>query len=167
MNVTVDEAIERVEKLYATVTGSAPPPVSTNAAQISPELDPRVVEQRLSQLLSVTERLVAEPAGPTWMPHASIIRAAGSTDLLIDLPGVAGDQLQIHINEDLMTVTGRRDLPPGAQVEMSDVPVGRFARTFRLPTKVAPKQVVARLTAGVLTVRISEERGESSQVSKS
>ena len=46
-----------------------------------------------------------------------------------------------------------------------DAPLGAFARTFQLASRVDPKQVGVRLDDGVLTVRVyANTRPEPSQI---
>lgn len=171
MNVTVDQTIERIEQLYASVTGTQPPPVNGPGAPIPPERDAGAhVEERLRILLTAMERLAGQAVPPPmWMPRAIVTRDKASLEIAIDLPGVLREQVQILIEGQVVTVMGRRDVAPVSQeerrMEACEVPLGAFARSFQLGVPVAPDDVVAQLASGVLTIHIvTGKRAETSQI---
>ncbi len=168
MNATIDETIERVEQLYTTLTGNRPP--TTNGNAIPPEIDPAAhVQEQLGRMVSAIDGVVPRTApAPAWIPRA--VAWSQDDDLLIavDLPGVSREHLQVRVEPTGITVAGRRAMPWGRlpkSILGCDAPLGTFARTFPLATRVDPKQVGVRLDDGVLTVRIyANAKPEPSQI---
>jgi HSP20 family protein len=114
--------------------------------------------------LVLSSRISAAP----WVPRAAVWSDDGGVELVIDVPGVSREDVQIRVEPLAITVTGRRRAPwsrPPRGVAGSDVPIGAFARSFPLAAHVAPDQVRARLDGGVLTIRIHGGRSEPAQVS--
>jgi HSP20 family molecular chaperone IbpA len=168
MHATIIETIERVEQLYAALTGHRPPHLNGNGAAIPPESDPLVyVHDQLDRKVALASALI--PAtGPAWQPRVLAWRDDGGLSLAIDVPGVSRDQLQIRLDHATLTVEGHR-LAPGASqvrsVDACDTQLGLFSRAFVLSAPVVPEQIAAHLADGVLTIRIDTSlRGPSSQI---
>lgn len=170
MQSTIDETIERVEQLYATLTGQRAPHPNGGSVPIPPETDPLLhVQEQLGRMVSAAEQLFARSMPqPAWTPHAVAWRDDGGLTIALDVPGVARDQLQIRVDGGSITVSGQRR-PPWSEatrsVDACDTPLGMFTRSFWLGAQLAPEHVTARLADGVLAIRITAtERGEASQI---
>lgn len=77
--------------------------------------------------------------------------------LLIDLPGVRKEDLEVTTTGDELTLRGRRrrpELPEGSEVLRSERGYGDFERSLRVPVDVDPADVRARLDDGVLTLTL-------------
>ncbi|MCB9553836.1 MAG: Hsp20/alpha crystallin family protein [Myxococcales bacterium] len=76
--------------------------------------------------------------------------------LTVDLPGVADEDLEITLKEEVLTLAGKRavDVPEGFRAHLQERRPYSFTRSFSLPTRVDPEQVTAHLDAGVLTVEL-------------
>ena len=72
------------------------------------------------------------------------------------LPGVASDDLNISIANDILTIQGelKNDYDEKATYVLQERPCGRFFRAINLPEAVDSTKVEASLTNGVLTVRV-------------
>jgi HSP20 family protein len=171
MNVTIDETIERIEQLYATLTGTSPPTPNGSSVRIPPETDPgQHVEKQLRQLLSAMDRFgVREPTAPAWIPRAIVTADRVALEIALDVPGVSRDDVQIVLEDRVLTITGQREVAPAVRedrrIETCELALGTFTRAFELPVHVAPENVIAHLAGGVLTIRIAASaRNESSQI---
>lgn len=73
-----------------------------------------------------------------------------------DLPGVSDKDLQISLNQDVLTVAGERrsDAPEGYTVHRQERAPLRFSRSFTLPSKVDAEGTTAVLKNGVLTLTL-------------
>lgn len=88
-------------------------------------------------------------------PDRVIIRSA--------IAGVHENDLQIHVNEDMVTVRGERHinpLPLSATVHYEECFWGVFSRSVILPCRVKPDEADASLRNGVLIITIPKARGE-------
>jgi HSP20 family molecular chaperone IbpA len=162
MQVSIEQTIERVESLFTAITGRRPQDVEERRAAFPPEIDPVVhVEQQVARMLSAFEQLVARSRAPQWMPHAVALQDEHGLVFVVEVPGVAREQIEIGVAGTTLTVTGYRPPP----VRDMRGPWGTFTRSFPLPAHVSPEQVSSHLENGVLTLRIGQKRGTTSQSS--
>lgn len=75
------------------------------------------------------------PQGPTWEPPVDIFETSRALSVLVALPGVSSDQVQVLIEGATLTVVGERSLPvPAAShIRRIEIPYGRFERHLALP----------------------------------
>ncbi|WP_437734894.1 Hsp20/alpha crystallin family protein [Sorangium sp. So ce1335] len=75
-----------------------------------------------------------------------------------DLPGLTEKDVQISLNQDVLTVSGERrsDAPEGYLVHRKERGAVRFSRSFTLPSKVDPEKTTAVLKNGVLTLTLNK-----------
>jgi HSP20 family protein len=72
------------------------------------------------------------------------------------VPGLEADDLNIEILNNTVSIRGefKYDEKNGAKSLMNELPTGRFARVFTLPTALDPAKVEASIKNGVLTLRV-------------
>ena len=88
-------------------------------------------------------------------PREIIIRSA--------IAGVEEKDLEIHVNEDLVTIRGERSLdalPPQSTVHYSECFWGAFSRSIVLPCRVKTDEADAVLKNGILTITIPKAYGD-------
>jgi HSP20 family protein len=93
------------------------------------------------------------------MPPADVIVSDDSVRIEMDVPGLRAENLEIELENDLLTVRGERPFPyAGQEYERTwrhiERAFGRFERSIRVPRGLDPDSVEAALTDGVLGVRI-------------
>lgn len=73
-----------------------------------------------------------------------------------DLPGMTEADLQLTLNQDVLTLSGERkqDVPSGYTVHRQERAPLRFSRSFTLPSKIDPDGTSAVLKNGVLTLTL-------------
>ncbi|HJW09694.1 MAG TPA: Hsp20/alpha crystallin family protein [Holophagaceae bacterium] len=90
------------------------------------------------------------------MPALEIRETPAELVLMMDLPGVRKEDLELTVSETWLHVHGRRDRAPREEGEMlrrSEPAFGEFDRRFELPGVLAD-QVYADLEAGVLRITL-------------
>jgi HSP20 family molecular chaperone IbpA len=73
---------------------------------------------------------------PTWEPPVDILETGREVLVLVALPGVDPDKVEVAIEGDALVVEGTRVLPAElrtAVIHRLELPQGRFARRVRLP----------------------------------
>lgn len=75
-----------------------------------------------------------------------------------DLPGFTEKDLQISLNQDVLTVSGehKAETLEGYTVHRKERAATRFSRSFTLPSKVDPEKTNAVLKNGVLTLTLNK-----------
>ena len=105
--------------------------------------------ERLFQDKSFAHR--ARPEAP-----AEVFENEESITLRVDLPGVSQSDVQVGIENNVLTIKASRAAPPddGRTVyHLAERGYGEVTRTFRLPGRVAGESAEARYEDGVLSIR--------------
>jgi HSP20 family protein len=98
-----------------------------------------------------------------WIPAMDLVDGGDHFELRLDLPGLSENDVNIELEDDLLTISGERKSEHQEKkagyyrVERS---YGSFTRSLKLPEGVDPDAVKATFDRGVLEVRIPkpEER---------
>jgi HSP20 family protein len=101
----------------------------------------------------------SEGTASSFVPPADVLVDADGVIVYMDVPGVSADQLDIELENDLLTVRGERPYPyagdnGGSGAQRVERAFGRFERVLRVPRGLDPNAIDASLTAGVLSLRI-------------
>jgi HSP20 family protein len=73
---------------------------------------------------------------PSWEPPVDILETGREVLVLVALPGVDPDRVEVAIEGDELVIVGTRVLPPElrtALIHRLELPQGQFARRVRLP----------------------------------
>ncbi|SDI49554.1 Hsp20/alpha crystallin family protein [Aliiruegeria lutimaris] len=91
-----------------------------------------------------------------WVAPAA--EASGDSNvyrITVELPGVAEDDIQLSIDDGVVTLTGEKKIEREEKGEtwfFSERQYGSFSRSFRLPPDADEDKVDAALNDGVLTI---------------
>ncbi len=95
--------------------------------------------------------------GSAWTPAVDIFDTAGAIVLKAELPGLPPDDIDIEIDDNVLTLTGERRFDEKVEegryyrVERA---YGSFRRSVTLPQGVMADEITATFEHGVLTVRV-------------
>ena len=96
-----------------------------------------------------------------WIPASDVIEREGEFVIMLDLPGIERDALDVSINDNRLVVRGERAEEEGARKRRSTRPSGRFlARFGPLPSTVDHTQIGAEYKDGVLRLRLPKRAPE-------
>lgn len=115
--------------------------------------DPFRELDRLAQQLTGTTGTWSRPSA---MPMDAY-REGDEYVIVLDLPGVAEDALDIDVERNMLTVKAERRPAARAEdvhVELSERPLGAFSRQLVLADTLDTERIRADYDAGVLTLRI-------------
>ena len=73
---------------------------------------------------------------PAWEPPMDVLETERAVLLLVALPGVNPDSVEIRVDADELSISGCREFPPEmrtAAIHRLELPHGRFERRVRLP----------------------------------
>lgn len=93
----------------------------------------------------------------SWSPDVDSFARPGWFVIRVDLPGVPFDAIRMEISDDALRVSGERPRPDGCahtRWDQSERAYDRFSRVVALPAGAWPNRADARLTGGVLEVRV-------------
>ncbi len=94
---------------------------------------------------------------PRFSPAVDILEEDDAIVLLAEVPGMNADDINIHVENNVLTLSGERHLEREEKKERYhrvERSYGSFSRAFALPKSVDGDAVVAKLTDGVLSVRL-------------
>lgn len=96
-------------------------------------------------------------SGRRWLPPMDLLETAEHYVLRADLPGLSDDDIDIQLQDNVLTVTGERNAEHEQQQEgyhRLERAFGTFSRSLTLPDGVDPDAIQARVDRGVLEIRI-------------
>jgi len=95
-----------------------------------------------------------------FVPPVDIYEEKDAIYVKTELPGVKAEDVQLNVENNVLTLTGERKLSNEDKREgyhRIERSYGRFTRSFVLPNNVATDQVAADMSEGVLTVKIPKK----------
>jgi HSP20 family protein len=103
-------------------------------------------------------RFLATPGGGSaFLPPADVLVRDDGVMVYMDVPGLHPDDLEIELEQDMLTVRGERR-PPWQNLDGVTARIertfGRFERTLRVTHGLDPDAIEASLDAGVLQLRL-------------
>ena len=105
----------------------------------------------------------------TWVPHVDIKEDANQFVVMVDVPGVDPNQIEISMEHQTLTVKGSRSAEHQesesnfTRIERS---YGTFYRQFTLPDSAAGDQITAKTKHGVLEITIPKVEKAKSRTIK-
>ncbi|MBT8149396.1 MAG: Hsp20/alpha crystallin family protein [Pseudomonadales bacterium] len=102
----------------------------------------------------------AEADAQYLSPHTDIHESDTGYTLLVDLPGVNKDAIEVDINEGVLTVSAQRsrlELPEGSTAQRQERPLGLFYRQFSVGDGIDDTAISAQYAAGVLTLTLPKQ----------
>ncbi len=92
--------------------------------------------------------------GVRYVPDVDIVETDDAITMWVDLPGVTRENVDIDLQENILTLTGMVDGPPEARPVYSEYEVGGFQRRFTLGEKIDQDNISAKLDNGVMTLTL-------------
>jgi len=91
-------------------------------------------------------------------PLANLYDSGNQLVVVLEVPGLSEENLQIEAHSDALTITGERkvEVPEGYRAHRQERRPGRFSRTFGLPCPVDLEKTKASLRDGLLTVTLEK-----------
>jgi HSP20 family protein len=92
-----------------------------------------------------------------FAPSVDLMEEANAFEVRMDLPGMEAKDIQIQVEGNVMTVSGKREEEREEKEKTYhrvERRYGSFSRSIALPVQVNPDEVAADYTHGVLTVKL-------------
>jgi len=98
--------------------------------------------------------------GRFFVPAADIFETEDALTVIMEMPGVKKDDINIHVEDDVLRVEGRIDYAgyEGTDPVYTEYNVGHYARGFTLSGKIDREAINARLDDGVLTLNLPKSK---------
>ena len=120
-------------------------------------------QQQINQLF---ERILdngAPDAGTEaqWVPRVDVREETGRFVIFADLPGIEPDQIQVHMDKGVLSISGQRRPTVGASESShyarTERQQGSFQRKFALPDSADAEGIAASGRNGVLEISIPKK----------
>ncbi len=89
-----------------------------------------------------------------WTPAVDISERADSYLLRADLPGVAPEDIEISLKDQVLTLQGSRAAGETGRSHHAERVSGRFLRRFTLPATIDGERIEARSVHGTLEITV-------------
>lgn len=109
-------------------------------------------------LLTLQERMdrLSGEYAAGWAPPVDLYETSDRYEVIVEVPGLSRDQIQIHLQDGTLTIEGERGSPDVSceQYHRVERGHGRFSRSFQLREPIEASAITADLRDGVLTVSV-------------
>jgi len=105
------------------------------------------------ELATKEERTVP---GRFYVPHTDVYETEDALTVVMEMPGVAREAVEIELKDDVLRVQARIDPSKyeGMEPVYTEYNVGHWTRSFALSDRVSREQIGAQLEDGVLTLTL-------------
>jgi HSP20 family molecular chaperone IbpA len=89
-----------------------------------------------------------------FVPAADIFETDQALTVVLEMPGVAKDNVEIGVENDVLTISGQIDFSnyEGLQPLYTEYNIGNYSRGFQLSSKIEQDGITAELKDGVMTL---------------
>lgn len=111
------------------------------------------VGNELSRLIGTAESSVKG----VWSPAADILEGPEQFQIVVELPGMSSEDVNITVEDDVLTLTGERQFtePAGeGSYRRVERHYGPFGRRIALPPKCDSGKIEANMDSGLLTITV-------------
>src|SRR4030095_1099081 len=91
-----------------------------------------------------------------FVPTADIYETQDALTVILEMPGVEKNNVDVRVEEGMLKIEGRLDLSKyqGLQPLYTEYNIGHYARSFRLSSKIDQSGIGAELKDGVLSLML-------------
>ena len=98
-------------------------------------------------------------------PPVDIFEAEDAIVVIADLPGVDKNDVDIRVEDGILTIKGRADYSPPANILRSEFSLEGYFRQFQLSDEVDQDRISAETKNGVLTIKLPKaEKSKPKQI---
>ena len=99
-----------------------------------------------------------ESTRPTraFVPSADIYESENALTVVLEMPGVNRDNVDVNIEDGVLTVEGRIDFTKyeGLQPVYSEYNVGPYRRSFQISSQIDHSKIAAQMQNGIMTLEL-------------
>ena len=91
-----------------------------------------------------------------FVPAADIYEADDDLTVILEMPGVEKNNVDIRVEDRVLSVEGRLDLAKyqGLQPLYTEYNIGHYSRTFRFSSRIDQTKIAAEMKDGVLELKL-------------
>lgn len=90
----------------------------------------------------------------SFMPVTDIFETDQALTVVLEMPGVSKESVEVGVESDVLTIAGRIDFSKynGLQPLYTEYNIGNYSRSFQISSKIEQDGIKAELKDGVMTV---------------
>jgi HSP20 family molecular chaperone IbpA len=113
-------------------------------------------ELQVQQKREVEKKQEATVPARIFMPTADIFEAGHQLTVVLEMPGVDKNNVDISVESGVLNIDGRLDFSKyeGMQPVYTEYNIGHYRRSFSLSNKIDQSKIAAEMKDGVLTVTL-------------
>jgi HSP20 family protein len=131
---------------------------TTSMTRFDPAREVATLQREVDRALRDVFGASTSPAtAGAFAPALDVEENEDSFVLHVELPGVSADDVEVSLEENVLTIEGQRDFYSDREAEgfrRVERAFGRFHRAIRLPDRVDAQRVTATHRDGVLTIEV-------------
>ena len=91
-----------------------------------------------------------------FVPSADIYESENALTVVLEMPGVNKDNVDVNIEDGVLTVEGRIDFTKydGLQPVYSEYNVGPYRRSFQISSQIDHSKIAAQMQNGIMTLEL-------------
>jgi len=91
-----------------------------------------------------------------FLPSADIYETQEALTVILEMPGVEKNNIDVRVEDGVLSVQGRLDLSKyqGLQPLYTEYNIGHYSRSFQLSSKIDKNKIGAELQDGVLSLSL-------------
>lgn len=92
----------------------------------------------------------------SFIPSADIYESENALTVVLEMPGVSRENVDVNVEEGVLTIEGRIDFNTyeGWRPVYSEYKVGPFRRSFRISNQIDQSKISAEMQDGVITLEL-------------
>ena len=105
-------------------------------------------------------------AQQSFRPAVDILESDDAFEVRAEVPGMRAEDIHLDVEKNVLTLRGERQLEEtseGTDYRRVERSYGTFTRSFSLPETVDDEAIEAKLTDGVLTVRLPKKEAPTAR----
>ena len=89
-----------------------------------------------------------------FVPVTDIFETEQALTVVLEMPGVSKESVEVGVENDVITITGRIDSSKyeGLQPLYTEYNIGNYSRSFQISSKIEQEGIKAELKDGVMTL---------------
>jgi HSP20 family protein len=111
-------------------------------------------ELQVQQKREVQKKQETTVPSRAFLPVTDIFETDQALTVVLEMPGVGKDNVDISVENDVLTIEGRIDYSKyeGLQPVYTEYNIGHYVRSFELSSKIEQSGISAELKDGVVTL---------------
>jgi HSP20 family protein len=110
-------------------------------------------------------QVAAAPEKRTLTPRVDIFEVEDGLGVVLDMPGVTKESIEVHVENDVLTIAGKACTSLPDTVLYREHELGKYFRQFQLTEHVDQEKIKADYKCGVLTVHLPKgEKAKPKQI---